>query len=245
NIPLVISSACIPGSMAIIHAARMIARGGYDNIIVSGGDIATEFVVSGFQSFQAISPEPCKPFDRDRKGLSIGEGCGTILLTCDNTNTGEFGKIAYLGGSISNDANHISGPSRTGEGQFIAIRNSMAEARITPADIDYISAHGTATPFNDEMEAKAFARSGLLEAPVNSLKGYIGHTLGAAGVIEAAAMLASMRNNFVYQSAGFENHGVEEPINIAGHGINKDLNICLKTASGFGGCNAAFIVGKE
>ncbi|MDQ1266292.1 MAG: 3-oxoacyl-[acyl-carrier-protein] synthase, partial [Bacteroidota bacterium] len=98
NIPLVISSACISGSMAIIHAARMIARGEYDNIIVSGGDLATEFVISGFQSFQAISPEPCKPFDRDRKGLSIGEGCGTIFLTCDNTNTGEFGKIAYLGG---------------------------------------------------------------------------------------------------------------------------------------------------
>jgi len=111
-VPIVISNACTSGSVAIIAAARFIASGQYDHAIVSGGDIISEFVISGFQSFQALSPEACRPFDVDRTGLSLGEGCGTVILTCDQALAGPGKPVVYLGGATSNDANHISGPSR-------------------------------------------------------------------------------------------------------------------------------------
>jgi len=209
---------------------------------VTGGDIATEFVISGFQSFQAISPDPCRPFDRDRTGLSLGEGCGTMILS--SLPGGRDRQAIVTGAATSNDANHISGPSRTGEELSWAISRAMKQASVTPGDISYISAHGTATPFNDEMEAKALDLSGLSHIPVNSFKGYWGHTLGAAGLVESVAAIASMRNNTLYRSAGFENPGVPVPINVIAQNQKAEIKVTLKTASGFGGCNAAILYQK-
>jgi len=212
--------------------------------VVAGGDIVSEFVVSGFQSFQAMSPEPCKPFDRDRTGLSLGEGCGTIILSAfPGGEKGELPQVA--GAATTNDANHISGPSRTGHELGDAINEAMRQATITPENLGYISAHGTATPFNDEMESKAFEYSGLTEIPVNSFKGYWGHTLGAAGIIESAAALSSMRNGMLYRSDGYENHGVPAPMRVITANTLAPVNACLKTASGFGGCNAAIVFKKQ
>lgn len=244
NRPLVISNACISGVVGIIVGARLIRSGRYDHIIISGGDILTEFVVSGFMSFQSLSSQPCKPFDADRDGLSLGEGVGTLILSAFHDRLEMEDKIVITGGSSSNDANHISGPSRTGEGLYIAIKNAIQETGLSPQDIDYISAHGTATDYNDEMEAKAIVRAGLQEIPLNSLKGYIGHTLGAAGTIESIVALESMRRNELYKTAGFREHGVSGDIKVINKFEKRNVNRCLKAASGFGGCNAAVVFEK-
>jgi 3-oxoacyl-[acyl-carrier-protein] synthase-1 len=244
NEPLIISNACISGVVAIMTATRLLQSGAYDHAVVTGGDIASGFVISGFQSFQALSPNPCKPFDINRTGLSLGEGCGTMVLS---TMAGSQGNpsISVSGAATSNDANHISGPSRTGEELSWAINQAMKQAKIAPHEVNYLSAHGTATQFNDEMEAKAFGLSGLSQVPVNSFKGYWGHTLGAAGIVESVASISSLRNNFLFRSAGFDTPGVSEDINVIAAGKPAELTSCIKTASGFGGCNAAIIYQKD
>jgi 3-oxoacyl-[acyl-carrier-protein] synthase-1 len=244
NKPLVVSNACISGMLAILVGSRLIKAGGYDHVIVTGGDLVTEFVVSGFQSLQSLSPKPCKPFDAARDGLSLGEGCGTIVLSRHHSLCGMPEKIIVAGGSCTNDAHHITGPSRTGEGLYVAIRRALREASLGPPDIDYISAHGTATDYNDEMEGKALSWAGLESVPVNSFKGYFGHTLGAAGIIESALAVDSMRNDELFRSAGFENLGISRPIHILTDHLAREVNHCLKTASGFGGCNAAIVFKK-
>jgi 3-oxoacyl-[acyl-carrier-protein] synthase-1 len=243
NTPLIISNACISGVIALITASRLLRAGNYDTAVVTGGDIVTEFVISGFQSFQALSAEPCRPFDIHRSGLSLGEGCGTIVLST-NPEDGEKDRILIMGGSVSNDANHISGPSKTGEELCMAINKSLKESGIEPAAVDFISAHGTATPFNDEMEAKAISLSKMNDVPLNSFKGYWGHTLGASGVMESAALMQSMKMNRLFKSAGFEILGVPEKINVIPETIIKPVYTCLKIASGFGGCNAALVFQK-
>jgi len=126
NTPLIICNACISGVMALITASRLLRTGKYETTVVTGCDIATEFVISGFQSFQALSPEPCKPFDIHRNGLTLGEGSGTIVLST-NPPGDTSDQILVLGGSLSNDANHISGPSRTGEELSTAINLAVEE----------------------------------------------------------------------------------------------------------------------
>ncbi len=243
NDVLVVSTACISGISALLMGQRLIQSGIYDNAVVCGCDIFSSFVLSGFQSFQAISHSPCRPFDADRSGISLGEGCGTLILTNSKPEKSSI-NIRISGGAISNDANHISGPSRTGDGLTIAIDKAMGEAVFSPDVIDFISAHGTATPYNDEMEAIAFATSGLLKSSVNSLKGYFGHTLGAAGTIESIVTLESMRQNVVIKSIGYETSGVSQELNVAKSNIQTQLTHCLKTASGFGGGNAAIVFSK-
>jgi 3-oxoacyl-[acyl-carrier-protein] synthase-1 len=243
NDVLVVSTACISGISALLMGQRLIQSGIYDNAIVCGCDIFSSFVMSGFQSFQAISYSPCKPFDADRSGITLGEGCGTLIIT-NNQPVNRKKNIKISGGAISNDANHISGPSRTGDGLTKAIDKALGEAVVSPNVIDFISAHGTATPYNDEMEAIAFATSGLLKSSVNSLKGYFGHTLGAAGTIESIVTLESMRQNMVIKSIGYETSGVSQELNIAKSNIQTKLTHCLKTASGFGGGNAAIVFSK-
>lgn len=243
NKPVVISNACISGVVALGYASRLLASGKYSHAIVSGADILSEFVISGFISFQALSPEPCKPFDASRNGLTLGEGAGTIVLSTDTEIAGNE-PISISGYATSNDANHISGPSRTGEELAMAIRNAMEEAKLEPHDIDFISAHGTATAYNDEMEAKAITIAGLSGVPVNSFKGYIGHTLGGAGVIECAFTYEALKSGMLYPTAGFTEPGVPEEINVIRLPQKKELKNIVKTASGFGGCNAAIIFRK-
>lgn len=238
NTPIVISNACVSGVMAINKAAMLIDAGVYDNVIVAGGDIVSRFVVSGFMSFMSLSETPCKPFDGARSGLSLGEAASTIIMG----NCYVDDSLQYIGGGSANDANHISGPSRTGEGSFIAIRKALTEAGINPEQIDHISAHGTATPYNDEMESIAIDRHGMNAAAVNSMKGYLGHTLGAAGVVETAILLEEMRRGIVLATAGYEKHGVSRKINVIRESGKIKMDICLKMSSGFGGSNATLLI---
>jgi 3-oxoacyl-[acyl-carrier-protein] synthase-1 len=241
NTPLIVSNACISGIMAILTGMRLIRSGVYENAVVVGADVITKFVLSGFQSFQAISAEPCKPFDADRTGITLGEGAATMILS---SNAKYSDRIKVLAGSVSNDANHISAPSRTGEELCQAINKTLSDAGLGADDIDLVSAHGTATSYNDEMEAKAIALAGLSKVPANSLKGYYGHTLGAAGLIESIISIQSLKENVIIPTLGFTNMGVTNPINICTSLTSVPLHTCLKTASGFGGCNAAVVFSK-
>lgn len=238
NNPIVVSNACISGVLAIVTAARLLRSGQYDYVIACGGDIINDFTASGFHSFKALSDEPCKPFDKERTGLNLGEGFGTMILTAKPT----AGAIQILGGATSNDANHISGPSRTGSGLKVAITAALREIKLSANQIGTISAHGTATSYNDEMEAIAFDDLGLGHVPTNSLKGYFGHTLGGAGLIESIVSAQSLKNQILIKTLGYETHGVSRNINIIAENRSQPLLTCLKTASGFGGCNAALIL---
>ncbi len=241
NKPVVVSNACISGLLAILTGKRLIQSRQYDHAVVVGADVISKFVLSGFQSFQAISSGPCKPFDAARNGINLGEGAATIILS-SNQNYSQGIRVA--GGSVSNDANHISGPSRTGEELYQAIEKAMKEASVTLSNIDFISAHGTATVYNDEMEALAINLARLQQVPVNSLKGYYGHTLGAAGIIESVVCIHSLKQDIILPSMGFSRPGVSKPLNVAGTLQTMALKNCLKTASGFGGCNAALVFNK-
>ncbi len=244
NKPIVISNACISGVLDIINAHDLLSSGAFENIIVIGGDTASEFIVSGFQSFKSLSFGICKPFDINRDVLSLGEGAGTVILTNNRNNMVSDNPIKVLGGGSANDANHISGPSRTGEGLLFAVNKAMKQASVDAQQIDFISAHGTATPFNDEMEAKAFSLAGLSNVPLNSLKGYFGHTLGAAGIIESVFAIQGMKQGVIFNTMGYTENGVPDKVVVNNKLTHKEQKFIIKTASGFGGCNAAVVYAK-
>ena len=241
NQPVIVSNACISGVQAILTGARLIRANLYENVVINGTDIISEFVLSGFNSFKSLSNGPCRPFDKIRDGLSLGEGSGTVILTKTPSRSDTAKRIMVGEGFSSNDANHISGPSRTGEGLFIAIERLLKKAPVT---VDYISAHGTGTSYNDEMESIAITRAGLQSVPVNSFKGYWGHTLGAAGIIETVMCLYSIRESVLFSTRGYHDLGVTNPIPVVNRVVKKGIKNCLKIASGFGGCNIALLLHK-
>jgi 3-oxoacyl-[acyl-carrier-protein] synthase I len=242
NTPVIISQACISGVSAILVAKMYLESGRYKHVVVTGGEVLSKFIVSGFQSFKALSPERCKPFDALHDGLSLGEGAATIILGITGEDKLPGNCIAVKAGATSNDANHISGPSRTGEGLYRAIMRSLKGVNI--ANLAFINAHGTATPYNDEMEAIAISRAGLEQVPVNSLKGYFGHTLGAAGLIETVVCSHSLLASRLVNCLGFNKHGTSKNMRIITEAGSFEATECLKTASGFGGCNAVVLLKK-
>lgn len=244
NKPIVVSNACISGLSALILAKRFLDSKLYDNIVVCGVDEITKFTVSGFQSFKALSSEPCRPFDETRNGLNLGECAATIILTrLESTNNHPQWNV--YAGAIHNDANHISGPSRVGEGSFRCLNAICNQINIDK--LAFINAHGTATMYNDEMESIAIERAGLLHIPVNALKGYLGHTLGAAGILECILSMVSFDNGVILPTIGYQKLGVSRNVNIVRHltTIPSGVNSFIKMMSGFGGSNAAILMRKE
>lgn len=243
NEALVLSNACVSGILAISVAKRFILQKKFKHVFIVGGDLVTKFILSGFNSFQALSAESCKPYDENRIGINLGEVAAAVLATSSKENLVEEA-VEILGDATQNDANHISGPSRTGEGLYRSIKRALKESEMQPREIDYISAHGTATIFNDEMEAIAFNRLGMEEIPLNSLKGYFGHTLGASGLIETIIGMHALNRNILIESIGYTDHGVSKPLNVIQKNTQTQLTTFLKTASGFGGCNTAVVFRK-
>lgn len=241
--PIVVSNACVSGVMAISVAKNMIQARKYKDAFVVAGDEISEFIISGFNSFQAIADEPCKPYDKSRNGINLGEATAAMYITSTPSENEKF-KFKILGDSAINDANHISGPSRTGDGLFASIQNAMKEAKISAEQIDFISAHGTATLYNDEMEAIAFNRMNLQNVPLNSMKGYYGHCLGTSGLLESIISIESALNNILIPSKNFEEMGISQDLNIIKENQPAEIKYILKTASGFGGCNAAIVLEK-
>lgn len=243
NKPLVISNACISGVLAMNAANNYLKSGIYKHAFVIGADVISDFVLYGFQSLYAISDAPAQPFDKNRKGITLGEGAAGVLMSSDFT-VFKTEYFEFVEGTSSSDANHISGPSRTGEGLYRTVKNSLELGNIKASEIGFISAHGTGTIFNDEMESIAFDRLGMNTIPINSLKGYFGHTLGAAGLIEIAICIQSIRHNLLIKSLGFTQDGTTKKINVLSENKKIEVNAILKTASGFGGCNASAIIRK-
>lgn len=241
--PIVLSNACVSGVMAISIAKRLIASNSYRHVLIAAGDVFSSFVFSGFQSFHAVSSNPCKPYSKFRDGITLGEAAAAIFVSNDVEAIGET-TFEIVGDSSINDANHISGPSRTGEGLHLSIENALNEAGLEAKDIDCISAHGTATEYNDEMEAQAFFRSHLQQKPVFSLKGFFGHTLGAAGLLETLVTLGFAKNNLIPRSFGYDENGLTILLNVVEETHSLPINCVLKTSSGFGGANTAMVFKK-
>lgn len=239
---LIISNACISGVSALVIGRRLIAAGNYRNVIVAGVDCQCRFITSGFASFKSLSKNVCRPYDAGRDGLNLGEACGAIFLTSEPGFAGDGTPIYLNGGSISDDANHISGPSRTGAELGMAIKDAMEEAGVR--EVSFLQMHGTGTAYNDEMESKAAWLSGLSDVPCQSLKPYFGHTMGASGVIESIMAVCQLRNGLFFGTKGYETQGTPYPLNISADHRNIEMRSCVKTASGFGGCNAAIVLGK-
>ena len=242
--PIVISNACISGVSAFVVARELLQSDKVKHVIVAGGDALSEFITAGFASFKSISAQPCRPYDAERDGLTLGEAAGAVILTTNETLADE-GKVRLAGGAISNDANHISGPSRTGDGLYYAIANAMREAGVTKEDVGFVNTHGTATRYNDEMESKAVAWAELTDKPLNSLKGYIGHTLGASGVVEAILSAEELKSGYIFGTKGFTSSDTPHTLTLSAEAQKIEGRCCVKTASGFGGCNAAIVLDME
>lgn len=234
NTPVVVSNACISGVSAQIAAVRELLSGRYRYAVVIGCDVLSKFIISGFQSFKALSSECCHPYDKDRVGLNLGEAAGTIILKAGKPSNEQ--DLQYVSSSVHNDANHISGPSRTGEGSFRVLADILKDIDIS--EIGFINAHGTATAYNDEMESIAIHRAGLDKVCVNGLKGYYGHTLGAAGIIETILSMKAVDNGIELATRGFESTGTSYTLNISNQVRETSKTAFIKILSGFGGSNA-------
>lgn len=241
--PIVVSNACTSGVCAQVTAQRALLGGLCRYAIVCGVEAQSRFIVSGFQSFHALSPERCRPFSQNRIGLNVGEAAATMVFTTADSSELSSDDWTLQAGAIRNDANHISGPSRTGEGSYRALRAAMEGA--TAEDLAFVSVHGTATPYNDEMESIAIDRAGLIDVPVGSLKGYYGHTMGAAGILETIISMEAVEDNSVLATLGYDDElGVSHPVKVASANRDTDKHSFVKLISGFGGCNAAIRMGK-
>ena len=236
NSPIVVSNACVSGVSAQIAAWRLLQSGKYTTAIVIGCDVQSQFIVSGFQSFKALSDSPCRPFDAERTGLNLGEAVATMIYSSERPKKSCWQLIA---GSMHNDANHISGPSRTGEGSYRCLVDVLQNCNT--ADINALSVHGTATLYNDEMEAIAIHRAHMQEVPILAFKVYYGHTMGAAGVLETILTMLALENGTLIGNPRYDACGTSYALNIAKEhrSLGKLPMYFIKMMSGFGGCNAA------
>jgi 3-oxoacyl-[acyl-carrier-protein] synthase-1 len=239
TMPIVVCNACISSTSAQVLALRLIESGTYDYVIVNGTDCLNKFVVAGFSSLKAVSPEPCRPFDMDRTGLNLGEASATMVLgRADAEHADTIWNIVC--GAVRNDADHISNPSKTAEGCSRAIKTLSCDA----SELSLVSVHGTATLYNDQMEAVALQRNNLSEVPTLALKGFLGHTMGAAGILETIISLCCIEDGKTLPSKGFEELGVSAKVNISNAPVETKGHTLLKIISGFGGCNAAVMMSK-
>ena len=239
----IVSNACISGLSAQIVAKRFLEDGKYDAAIVCGVDVQSRFIISGFASFKSLSHSVCRPYDKSRDGLNLGEACGVLYLKAIEADAPlPSGTVLLEGGAVSCDANHLTGPSRTGDGLFFAIRNAMNEAEIEAGDVSFIQMHGTATVYNDEMESKAANLAGLGHTPCQSLKPYFGHTMGASGVIETIMCAEQLKKGLFFGTKGFSTLGVPMPLDVCATHRKLRMKRCVKTASGFAGSNAAIVL---
>lgn len=250
--PIVVCNACISGLSALILGNRLIDSGLYDAAIVCGCDTPRQFILSGFQSLKALSPEPCRPFDMERMGLNLGEAAATLILS-KNPIQGNSWRMGD--GFIRNDAFHISTPSKTADGLYLSLQRTLEsftkEISSTCKQIDmkehlaFINAHGTATLFNDQMESVAIGRAGLADLPANAYKSFWGHTMGAAGILETIISMKAIDDDTILGTRGFSELGVSGKMNICAENRPTDKKGFIKMLSGFGGCNATIWAAKN
>jgi 3-oxoacyl-[acyl-carrier-protein] synthase II len=240
----IIANACASGTNAIGHAFNCIRTGRYQGVLTGGYDAISELVFVGFDSLQAATPERCRPFDRERSGLVLGEGAAILALENFESakNRGANILAEIIGYGISTDNYHLTQPDPSGIGPRQAMEGALESAGIEPSEIDYINAHGTATPFNDASEGKAIAEL-FNGVPVSSTKGMMGHSLGAAGAIEAIFSLLALQHQLLPANINFRegDNGLDLNI-VANESKRAPVRTVLSNSFGFGGTNASVIL---
>jgi 3-oxoacyl-[acyl-carrier-protein] synthase II len=244
---LTVSVACASGTAAVGIGAELIRRGDADRVLAGGADALSEFVFSGFDALRALSPTVARPFDRRRDGLGLGEGAGFVVLEEESTARGRGARVLarVAGYASAGDGHHMTRPSPGGEGIVRAARAALCQAHVLPEDVGFVNAHGTATTFNDRMEANAFAAlfgERAREIPVDSIKGAIGHTLGAAGALEAVTLALVLSRGVIPPTCGFEEPDPECPLDVVTSPRRFDARVAISTSSAFAGTNACLVL---
>lgn len=242
--PRVFSNACASGTNAVGHGFRAIRTGQADVAICGGYDPLCEFVFAGFHSLQALTPELCRPFDRNRSGLAIGEGAGIFVL--EEWDSAEARGARILGEIIgygeSNDAFHMTRPDPDGKAAALAVRGALEEAGLEPEGVDYVNAHGTGTPFNDASETAALIAalgSRATEVMVSSTKSMIGHLLGGAGAVEGILTVLALKEKWLPPNVNYETPDPDCGLRIVREAERADrMTVALSNSFGFGGANA-------
>lgn len=236
-----LSTACSSSARAIISGRRLIEAGLVDVAIVGGADTLSRMPVNGFNSLESFSPTLCEPFGRDRHGITIGEAAGLMVLTREPQ------PVALLGTGESSDAYHISAPHPQGEGAIRAIQQALNDAGLTTADVGYINLHGTATPLNDQIESQVVHDLFSDSVPCSSTKHLTGHTLGAAGITEAALSWLILTRNLPLPAQDFSRYAPDPTLPACGllyHAVALEKPVILSNSFAFGGNNASILLGR-
>jgi 3-oxoacyl-[acyl-carrier-protein] synthase II len=243
----IIANACASGTNAMGHAFDCVRSGKYERVLTGGYDAISELVFVGFDSLQASTPEKCRPFDRGRSGMVLGEGAAVFALENLERANARGAKILaeIIGYGISTDNHHLTQPDPSGSGPRRAMEQALQSASISAAEVDYINAHGTATIFNDAAEGKAIQELFGARVPVSSTKSMIGHSLGAAGAIEAGICLLALQEQLLPPNINFRNADENLDLNIiANESRPAKIDIALSNSFGFGGTNASILLKK-
>jgi 3-oxoacyl-(acyl-carrier-protein) synthase len=242
---LTVSTACASGATALGIAADLLRADRADLVIAGGFDGLCRFVMRGFDALRSLTRERVRPFDRRRSGLLLGEGAALVLMARDRDAQGpRLGRL--LGHASTSDAAHIAAPHPDGRGLVSAVRGALAHAGVGPGDVDFVSAHGTGTPLNDRIETAALKtalgpRVGAI--PVNSIKGALGHTMGAAATLEAIMCLLASRHGIVPPTLGYEEADPACDLDyVPRFARSVRTRVSVSTSLGFGGCNAALVL---
>jgi 3-oxoacyl-(acyl-carrier-protein) synthase len=242
---MTVGAACAAGATALGTGADLLRADVVDVVIAGGYDALCRFVMRGFDALRSLTRERVRPFDRRRSGLLLGEAAALVLMTREGATAGPpLGRL--LGHASASDGSHIAAPDANGRGLELAARTALDEAGLTPADVDFVSAHGTGTLVNDRIEADVLRRvlgRRASEVPVNSIKGALGHTMGAAAALEAVMCLMAGREGIVPKTVGLEEPDPAcELDHVIGAPRAAQTRISLSTSLGFGGCNAALVL---
>ena len=241
----VIANACASGTNAIGHAFECVRSGKYQRVLTGGYDALSELVFVGFDSLQASTPEKCRPFDSRRNGMVLGEGAAILALENYDSAAARGANIVgeIIGYGLSTDNHHLTQPNPSGSGARSAMELALGSADVAPDEVDYINAHGTATPFNDAAEGKAIAELFGNAVPISSTKSMMGHSLGAAGAIEAVVSLLALREQLLPANINFREPDRELDLQVvANQARPARLTTVLSNSFGFGGTNASILL---
>ncbi|MBI3870505.1 MAG: beta-ketoacyl-[acyl-carrier-protein] synthase family protein [Verrucomicrobia bacterium] len=243
----IIANACASGANAIGHAWQMIRNGESDRVLTGGFDALCHLIYAGFDSLHALSPSPCRPFDAKRDGLTLGEGAGILAMeTLESAQARDAAILGEIAGyAASTDIHHLTQPHPQGNAAFDTMTGACEIGNITPHEVDYLNAHGTATPHNDSTEAAAINRWAGKRAstlPVSSTKASIGHTLGAAGAVEAVVSLMALQEQFLPPELGLETVDAACLFPIVRRKTNALVTVVMSNSFGFGGANATLLL---
>ncbi len=246
-----VSVACASGAMAIALAANLLLDGAAPMMLAGGSDALCPFTLSGFNSLQALDPAPCRPFDQNRRGLNLGEGAAVLVLeTLAGAMQRHANVLAVLRGwAMTNDASHPTAPQKQGIDLAACMRSAMEMAECSPDEIGYVNAHGTGTSLNDVAEANAYEGAfseRIRPIPVSSTKSYFGHCLGAAGALEAAITIVAIRCGALLPTLRLTDPIESRSVDwLRGEVRRQPLPLAMSVSAGFGGSNAALIIGSD